>query len=354
MTPEDQRRHIGIVRELSVTGGPLDKNGPNATISNPAWFYPGTGVPRRERRELHERLKQEVRDQVPHAQEGNRALVLAGPPGAGKGRVAGAFLGEAHEQYVNVDADEFKKLLLREAIADGSFESWIKPDAVRAAEAAGEQFYPLELASLVHEESSMLAVQLREDLIATGTNIVVDTVLGNEEKAIGLGQQFTVANYRVAVVDVEVPYEVSESRIVHRWNSAMLEAEAGKADALGGRWVPSTYARPLFATEHGRSKSQDVAETFAEACPVVERYERHFTSWEEHSAALQEDRTAVPTLEVVKVRSKAGGELQAVAKTGTLSKASFPGAQMPGQSQNASAQRPPQRPERGRTGGIER
>src|SRR5699024_4005932 len=58
------------------------------------------------------------------------------------------------------------KLLLREALADGSYEVWIKPDAVRDLEAQGERFFPLELAALVHEESSMLAAALREDLIA--------------------------------------------------------------------------------------------------------------------------------------------------------------------------------------------
>lgn len=49
---------------------------------------------------------------------------------------------------VVVDADKFKDKLLREAMNDGSHETFLKPDAVREPEAAGEPFFPLELAAL--------------------------------------------------------------------------------------------------------------------------------------------------------------------------------------------------------------
>lgn len=162
--------------------------------------------------------------QSPKVRAESRALVLAGPPGAGKGGVASAVLGPEREHYVNIDADEFKKLLLREAIKDGSYDSWIKPLEVRDLEVKGEQFYPLELASLVHEESSMLATELREDLMEQGTNIIVDTVLGDPDKAVELGNQLADAGYQVTVIDVEVPFEVSEYRIQQRWRQAMQEA----------------------------------------------------------------------------------------------------------------------------------
>ncbi len=226
-----------------------------------------------------------------------------------QGKRGGESAGGGDIQFVNVDADEFKKLLLREAIADGSYESAIKPLEVREMEGTGETFYPLELASLVHTESSRLAAALREDLIAEKTNVVVDTVLGDETSADGLAEQLTRAGYEVTVIDVEVPYLVSEDRIKMRWQEAMAEAEAGKAGALGGRWVPSTYARPLFDTGHGRSKSQDIAARLAETCPNVLRYERHFTSLDEHRSALREGRRAEPVREVEKIRAKTGAPL---------------------------------------------
>ncbi len=188
-----------------MAGGVLEKDAPTATINNREWFR-SNGSPRPERRALHDQLYAEVRAQFPEARQDARALVLAGPPGAGKGSVAEKVLGEEISQFVNVDADEFKKLLLREAIADGSYESAIKPLEVREMEGTGETFYPLELASLVHTESSRLAAALREDLIAEKTNVVVDTVLGDETSADGLAEQLTRAGYEVTVIDVEVPY----------------------------------------------------------------------------------------------------------------------------------------------------
>ena len=119
--------------------------------------------------------------------------MLAGPPGAGKSTVLADVLGERRGKYLVIDADEFKRSLLREAQTDGSYEQWLMPAAIREREAQGERFFPLELASLVHEESSHLAKSLRADAIAAGDNIVIDTVLSNEADALALGQVLTKA-----------------------------------------------------------------------------------------------------------------------------------------------------------------
>lgn len=102
-------------------------------------------------------------------------------------------LGSERDHYLVIDADEFKQLLLHEAQRDGTYETLIKPDEIRNREAHGEQFFPLELSSLVHEESSLLAKAQRERAIEQGKNIVVDTVLSSEHSAQRLGQQLTEA-----------------------------------------------------------------------------------------------------------------------------------------------------------------
>lgn len=51
-------------------------------------------------------------------------------------------LGDALETYRNIDADEFKAALLAAADRDGSFEGWLKPEAVRDLETQGEKFFP--------------------------------------------------------------------------------------------------------------------------------------------------------------------------------------------------------------------
>lgn len=205
MSPADTARHIALIRELSRPGGPVSKDAPTATSDNPDWWRQGAaGLRLREpRRELFEQLLESAAAKFPEALNERQALVLAGPPGAGKGSVADRVLGEAKPSYVNIDADEFKTALLHQAITDGSYESWIKPAAVRELEVAGERFFPMEMAALVHEESSRLSVRQRAAMARAGMNIIVDTVLGNEASAVELGAQLERAERSPAVVQVE-------------------------------------------------------------------------------------------------------------------------------------------------------
>ena len=224
---------MDTVRELSKPGQALAPNAATATTNNPAWWV--GGEPTLTRDLLHERLIDEARAAAPDVEQQRRAIVLAGPPGAGKSTVLADVLGEHRGKYLVIDADEFKRSLLREAQADGSYDQWLMPDAIREREAEGERFYPLELASLVHEESSYLAKSLRADAIAAGDNIVIDTVLSNESDALALGQRLNEAGYDVRVIDVEVPYELSEERIRGRWEHAYTTALEG-GDSLVGQW----------------------------------------------------------------------------------------------------------------------
>lgn len=306
MVSDAVARHMDTVRELSKPGQALAPNAATATTNNPAWWIDGEVTP--SRRRLHTRLLQEARDAAPDVEQQRRAIVLAGPPGAGKSTVLADVLGEHRGKYLVIDADEFKRSLLREAQQDGSYDTWLMPDAIREREAQGERFYPLELASLVHEESSYLAKSLRADAIAAGDNIVIDTVLSNEADALALGQRLNEAGYDVRVIDVEVPYELSEERIRGRWEHAYTTALDG-GDSLGGRWVPSEYARDVFDGPGGRSKPEAAARSLAEKCPAVGRYRVFRTTAEEARAADAEGRPAQATVEVDKSRSSRSAAL---------------------------------------------
>ena len=171
--------HRETVRAFAKPGEALAADSSNATTRNPRWFRQGSvgPQPRYARDQLHGRLIAEYLAARPDIRYERRAIVLAGPPGAGKSTVLQEVLGGVSEAWLTVDADEFKRALLQAAIDDGTYEGIIKPAAIHEREAAGEKFYPLELASLVHEESSMLAKRLRRQVIAEGMNVVVDTVL---------------------------------------------------------------------------------------------------------------------------------------------------------------------------------
>lgn len=170
---------------------------------------------------------------------------MAGPPGAGKSRMRQQLLDD-ESAWLRIDPDEFKEALLSQAIADGSYDSFIKPAAIAAAEQAGDPFYPLELSSLVHVESSYLAMRAREEAMREGLNVIIDSVQAWPEAAERLGRELTAAGYTIDVVDVEVPFEVSEARIRGRWRHDYVQAlENGDAHHLGGRWVLARQ-RPVW------------------------------------------------------------------------------------------------------------
>lgn len=309
MVSDAVAQHMATVRELSKPGQALAPNAPTATTQNPAWWYEGEPTPARDR--LHRRLLDEARAAAPDVEQKRRAIILAGPPGAGKSTVLSDVLGAHRDKYLVVDADEFKRSLLREAQADGSYESWLMPEAIRAREAAGERFYPLELASLVHEESSYLAKELRSDAIEAGDNIVIDTVLSSESTAVELGNALNAAGYDVRVIDVEVPFELSEARIRGRWEHAYTSALDG-GDELGGRWVPSEYARDVFNGPDNKSKPEAAAQRLAQECPAVSRYRVFRTTLDQAS-----ESRAKPTVDVDMSRASRGAALvdTATAKT---------------------------------------
>jgi len=285
--------HRETVREWARAGGPLSPAGERATVNNRDWFVrdpDGTYQPRAARQELHDRLVAEYRDRFPDVRADRKAIILAGPPGAGKSTVLADVLGADRGAWITVDADAFKRALLTDAIKDGSYDRAIVPPGVRAAEAAGERFFPLELASLVHEESSILALQLRSEAVRDGQNLVIDTVLSSPEKAVELGQRLGSAGYSVEVIDVEVPFELSESRIAGRWQQSYERALAG-ADELGGRWVPSEYARGVYAGPDGRSLPEVAAERLADTGPTVMRYRRYSTPAEGQPRTLDVDKS---------------------------------------------------------------
>lgn len=298
--------HLEVVRRFSKPGGPLSVDAPTASVRNPAWFaeVPGNrAAPMPDRVALHRRLIDAERQRSPDAEPGRRALVLAGPPGAGKSTVRPQVLVDP-SGYLVIDADEFKRALLREAIDDGSYDAWLKPTEVSDLETAGERFFPLELAALVHEESSQLAKQLRDEAMAEGLNVVIDTVLSSEAVALQLGEQLRAHGYDVRVVDVEVPFEISETRIRSRWVEAYTEALETGQD-LGGRWVPSEYARDVFDGPDGSSKSEAAARRLAHECDAVTRYQLFRTTL---AQTVSDDRPT-PTLEVDLIRETPGGAL---------------------------------------------
>lgn len=298
--PDELAGRAEVLRELSRDGGPLSPEAPRATINDPEWFRQlpnGELVPTAQRRELHRELLAQFYEENGRGDQGHQAVMLAGPPGAGKGSIRAQVLAEAGERFTVVDPDEFKVLLIRAAVEDGSIQRMMPPEATER----GVELAPMELAALVHEESSMLAGRVRQQAIRHGENIVVDGVLANEAKALRLAGQLACAGYDVQVVDVEVPAEVSRQRIAQRW------VEQTKDSELGGRWVPSEFRESVFDVRGGaNSRCDQAARAVAEQVDGVSRYRRYFTTAEQ---ARQE--VATPRL-TAELRRDRDGAMRAV------------------------------------------
>ena len=301
MTSErDVETHAATIRALSAPGAPLSAESPHATIANPAWFITAGRIiaPTPLRRRLHQQVLAPYRDRLAEVAHDRRAIVLAGPPGAGKSRILADVVGPegsaGRRAWLEVDPDEIKKALLDAAADDGSYETFIKPPAVLELEEAGEKFFPLDFAALVHEESSALAKTIRSEAISSGANIVIDSVLSKPDAAVELGRELAQAGYQVEVIDVEVPYEVSAARIAERWRSSYLKALDGQ-DRHGGRWVPESYARSVYGADPGaRSIAQQSADRLATECPNVTRLRRYWTPSISAPRVLERDVARAP------------------------------------------------------------
>ncbi|MDO5645808.1 MAG: zeta toxin family protein [Dermabacter sp.] len=265
-------RHIDHVRRATVRGGELDTHGPNASINNPAWFLGGSAsAPTSARRRLHAHIRRETLEGASADYPKPHALILAGPPGAGKSTARSGALANDILGHVVIDPDEIKRTLLLEAQRDGSYESFLKPSQVKSWEAEGEKFFPLELSALVHVEAVSIGEDIRNQAIREHRNLVLDWVMSNPAVAIAAGEQLSQAGYAVDVVCVDVPHNVSEHRIRQRWSEAYQETLAGRGDLMGGRWVPSDYAAAMFDRTKGVSRSRQSAEMLAQKVSAVQR-----------------------------------------------------------------------------------
>lgn len=250
MNRDDVESRAALLERLSTPGAALDSEAPTATINN-RQFYTENGRLTRERATTHKELLAAYRQQYPGVKADGHAIVMAGPSGAGKSRALEQTIigrtGIPLEQWLVLDADEMKDLLLDQAQRDGTYEQLI-PEELR--DVPGGPVLPRELAALVHEESSALIKQLQRQSIRDGLNIVIDGTLANRQKADQLLDQLQEAGYTVYVASINVTETQSLERARSRWehgnDRAALPHDHPDYDPLGGRWVPPAFVTTLY------------------------------------------------------------------------------------------------------------
>lgn len=314
MTTEDQAaKHRAYLERLCAAGGPLAADSRHATTQNSEWFNVRRQEPRAARRALHNELLTGFVAAHPEVAQERKAIVLAGPPGAGKSSVVETLIAETQtrpEQWLAINPDDFKDLLLQQAKRDGSYNSHLIPDEVRSLDAAGEKFYPRELAALVHNESSILAKKAIRDAIVRGDNVVIDGTLSGEKNARLQLDALQAAGYDVKIADVETTQDISEARTLSRWERGYTAAENGTAtgvDAeLGGRWVPQSFPASLFTTP-AATESRCAANAAAVA--------KDYGCVSEYVLYRVPDKNSGPVLDIKAGRENAGSPLMPAEKT---------------------------------------
>lgn len=261
---ESIERHYAALRQV-MADPDMNPRGPYATISQERYFDNSGARPREtsERRALHRQWIQEVLDKSSERGEikhEGKAIVMAGPPGAGKGTVQRERLNDV-PGYVQCDPDIFKEKIIQHELDSGNLDR-LKTPLVKELEAQGYKFAPMEFAALVHEESSMLSAKLQKALRKDGTNYVIDTVLKSQGSAQEVAATLDKRGYTYDVVSVQATFEESKAGIYGRWQAGREAFERGESQ-LGGRPVPSDFANNLVTPE-GKSATEEAARWLAE------------------------------------------------------------------------------------------
>ncbi len=202
------------------------------------------------------------------AAKGGRAVIMAGPPGAGKSRAVATArealghsradtLGVEGDGFITIDADDIKPILL--GIPNPDLD--IDPDLLAQARdhwqqvtntiaphplEDGKPVMPGELSTLVHQLSTETAEETRQALLAEHYDVKIEgTLQWLDSRTQGQGPKLVAelqaAKYNsIAIVAVDTPEVLCQQGAFERWADARA---AGRPDA---RYTPPEAISSLF------------------------------------------------------------------------------------------------------------
>lgn len=224
-------------------------------------FDPSTGrtdVYTPERLAVHQEIMAKLSETYASYPREGKAIVMAGPPGAGKSTFLSMYgkdefgievkgKGEPKEDppaknFVTLNPDDFKELLPIDASRYPGLE-------------------PNELAAMLHEESSHLSKFAVKHFMSQGYNVIIDVTLGNAAKAIrNYVEPYAEQgyDYQVALVDGTMNNSLNNAGL--RWKKP--DKETG-VRTYSGRFLPMHLIESNAPTEGSGYRSKN-AEQFTE------------------------------------------------------------------------------------------
>lgn len=284
MTPEELDARRARLEALSANGGPLSSRSPQASVSNPEWYGPD-GRATFERAKFHAKLLAEYESEAPAVPQDRQAVIIVGPPGAGKSGVREDILrdtGTTPEQWRHIDPDAFRDRLADAMRRDGTLAQVVPPEAAQL------QPSPRELSSQLFVESAKLGNAALKEAIARGDNLMIEGVYSDPRRLDALVKDLEKKGYDVHLATVEVSLPDALARTQERYRTdatKAIEPGAEGHDALGGRFVPAESLVGHF-DEQGNSRATAAAQQVAAQRQAVQSVRRYAVSGADQPAVL--------------------------------------------------------------------
>lgn len=350
MTPGEADSRRAHLEALSAQGGPLSSRSPYATVSNPAWFG-ADGRPTAERQQMHDQLLADYVAESPDVPQNRQAVVIVGPPGAGKTSVREDIMkdsGTTEAQWRHLDPDDFRDRLAERMQSDGSINQVVPP------EATGLQPTPRELSSQTFVESAKISARAQKEAIGRGDNLMIEGAYADEKRLGELVKGLEKKGYDVHIATVDVSPQDAQQRAEQRYRSdAQKAAQPGAQgkDRLGGRFVPAASLAGHF-DENGKPKATAAAQAVAAQRPGVQSVRQYSVSGADQPARLQSVAQRQGGLQPVDAQiyrgARAAGMMQALPST---QQAPGPGQGPQGGGRGGQGQRPEHRQRQQQPGG---
>ena len=175
-------------------------------------------------------------EQVPR--DGLAAVVTAGPPAGGKST---AINDDPNlKMWRRIDADVFKAMLIEATMDEPSFGALIGLKLVD-----DQSVMPMELAGLVHHESTFLADRALARSLYDHENVIIEGTLSWEGQPPRLATDLGRAGYaHLTVLLAEAPRAIVQERALSRWWTARQEGLV--SGGLGGRFTPASTIDSIY------------------------------------------------------------------------------------------------------------